>query len=132
LSFEAQGSGQGPRQGHKPRWNEHSFKPGQSGNPLGGAIRKIRTEAQHARKAELRAAVASEFTDKLTTLETVLVDQAAEALELAERASDNARVRLVRLALSLMERIRRQREASKPKAKQRSMSDIEKELRAHG
>jgi hypothetical protein len=65
----------------------------------------------------LRAAVAAEFAGKLTTLEAVLADQAADALERAERGGDNNNVRLVRLALQLIEGIRqgrKEREAAKP------------------
>ena len=97
--------------------NRTSFKPGQSGNPLGGAILKQRNEAQRRRHAELRAAVASEFPGELTTFEAVLVDQAADALERAERGGDNNRVRLVRLALQVMGRIRQgrtEKAATKP------------------
>jgi hypothetical protein len=100
-----------------PMANRTSWVKGQSGNPAGGAILKVRTEKQQARKAELRAAVASEFPGELTTLEAVLVDQAADALELAERGGDNNRVRLVRLALQVMDRIRQgraERESAKP------------------
>jgi hypothetical protein len=119
LSFQ-QSDAQGSEQASKPRHpmaNRTSFKPGQSGNPLGGAILKQRNEAQRRRHAELRAAVASEFPGELTTFEAVLVDQAADALERAERGGDNNRVRLVRLALQVMERIRQgrtEKAATKP------------------
>jgi hypothetical protein len=106
---------QAPPQANKRRSN--NWPKGVSGNPLGGAILKARNEAQKARQAELRAAVAAEFAGKLTTLEAVLADQAADALERAERGGDNNNVRLVRLALQLIEGIRqgrKEREAAKP------------------
>src|SRR5262249_6630546 len=100
-----------------PKWRRTSWRKGQSGNPAGGAILKARTEAHRARQAELRAAVAAEFAGELTTLEAVLADQAADALERAERGGDNNSGRLTRLALQLIERIRqgrKEREAAKP------------------
>jgi hypothetical protein len=114
LSFSPNGVQAAP-QANKRRSN--NWKPGQSGNPAGGAILKARTEAQKARQAELRAAVAAEFAGELTTLEAVLADQAADCLERAERGGDHNNVRLVRCALQIITRIRdgrKERESAKP------------------
>ena len=105
-----------PQAKRHPQWRRTSWRKGQSGNPAGGAILKARTEAQRARHAELRAAIASEFPGA-NVLEAALIDQAADCLERAERGGDNPRVRLVRLALQIMQRIRQgraEREATKP------------------
>src|SRR5690242_18324805 len=106
--FSTDPNGQASEQANArhPKWRRTSWRKGQSGNPAGGAVLKARTEAQKARQAELRAAVEAEFAGELNSLETVLADQAADALERAERGGDNNNVRLVRLALQLIERIR--------------------------
>jgi hypothetical protein len=82
--------------------------PGHSGNLKGNAIR---SEAQRKRVAELRAAIATEFP-KPSKFEQALLAQAVEAMERAERTrSANDRVRLGRLALSIIAEVRNGRAA---------------------
>jgi hypothetical protein len=96
--------------GRSPLWRSTSFKPGQSGNPLGGALLKLRNEAQRKRLAELNKAVLSEFP-KPTALEKVLIAQVADLLERAGRPGGGDTVRLSRCAMQVLDKIREGRKA---------------------
>jgi hypothetical protein len=109
---QSAGRGAGP----SPYRNHTSWKPGQSGNPLGGALVKQRNEAQCKRHAELRAAIEAEFPDP-NGLERALIDQCADLFERSGRGGDNQKVRLARLAIQFLQQLRerrRERAASKP------------------
>jgi hypothetical protein len=126
LSFQDQGSPQGAQQAHRPRWNEHSFKPGVSGNPLGGALRKRRTEAQQARYNELVAALAKEFP-KATVIETALIQQCADCLERANRRDPRGyreTARLSNAGLRLLERLKKDHAARAPKKRLPSPKEL--------
>jgi hypothetical protein len=60
LSFQDQGSDHG----HKPRWNHTSWRPGQSGNPLG---RRLGKEAEAARQAKVDTLIAALAIDYAPT-----------------------------------------------------------------
>jgi hypothetical protein len=119
LSFsqsDSAGHIAGLNAGPSPYRNRTSWKPGQSGNPLGGALLKRRNEQQRKRHAELLAAIGAEFPDP-SGLERALIDQCADLFERSGRGGDNQKVRLARLAIQLLQQLRegrRERAAPKP------------------
>lgn len=94
------------------------FQKGCSGNPDGGRLLAERNELAKARIVEMTAAITAEFPGQLTALETVYVNEAARQFARASFTHDDAlRVRLVRSATALVERIRqgrRERKAAEP------------------
>jgi hypothetical protein len=122
LSFLEQASG---RQLHKRRSN--NWKPGTSGNPLGGALLKMRTEAQRARYEELRQAILAEFTSqKPSILELALIGQCADLLERAERRAkgDDQSVRLSRAGVLLLDKLRAGRKEREPKKRLPTLKEL--------
>jgi hypothetical protein len=64
---------QGPPQGHKPRWSHTSWKPGQSGNPLGRRLSKEAEAARHAKVDLLIAALAKEYNASQSQNEMLVI-----------------------------------------------------------
>ena len=120
LSFLEQASG---KQLHKRRSN--NWKPGTSGNPLGGALLKMRTEAQQARYEELRQALLAELP-KPSILELALIGQCADLLERAERRAkgDDQSVRLSRAGVLLLDKLRAGRKEREPKKRLPTLKEL--------
>jgi hypothetical protein len=121
LSLLAQASG---KQVHKRRSN--NWKPGTSGNPLGGAILKIRNEAQQARYEELRQALIAEFS-KPSPIELALIHQCADLLERAGRRDprgDRPTAKLSNAGLRVLDRLRKDREARQTKPRLPSLKEL--------
>jgi len=111
------------KQVHKRRSN--NWPKGVSGNPLGGAIRKIRSEAQQARYEELRQALLAELP-KPSILELALIGQCADLLERGERRhkGDDTSVRLSRAGVLLLEKLRAGRKEREPKKRLPTLREL--------
>jgi hypothetical protein len=106
LSSTETNSEQGSER-HSKHANRTSWVKGQSGNPLGGQARIMRTAAQDARRDALVAGIVAEFPAP-SVFELALIRAAADALENAERPrlGNQQRTRLTNSALRIIDKIR--------------------------
>jgi hypothetical protein len=120
LSFEPQANG---KQVNKRRSN--NWPKGVSGNPLGGALAKMRTEAQQARYEELRQALLDELP-KPSILELALIGQCADLLERGERRAKghDHSVRLSRAGVLLLDKLRQGRKEREPKKRLPTLKEL--------
>jgi hypothetical protein len=95
-----------PSCAHPEQRRRNNWKPGQSGNPWGKALGKVRLAVQIARRDELAAALATEFPDA-TAYDLALIRAAADLLERAEhKAANLASTRMANSAMRIIDRIR--------------------------
>jgi len=120
LSFEPQANG---KQVNKRRSN--NWPKGVSGNPLGGALAKMRTEAQQTRYEVLRQALLAELP-KPTILELALIGQCADLLERGERRAKghDHSVRLSRAGVLLLDKLRQGRKEREPKKRLPTLKEL--------
>jgi len=120
LSFEPQANG---KQVNKRRSN--NWPKGVSGNPLGGALAKMRTEAQQTRYEVLRQALLAELS-KPTILELALIGQCADLLERGERRAKghDHSVRLSRAGVLLLDKLRQGRKEREPKKRLPTLKEL--------
>jgi len=120
LSFEPQANG---KQVNKRRSN--NWPKGVSGNPLGGALAKMRTEAQQTRYEVLRQALLAELP-KPTILELALIGQCADLLERGERRAKghDHSVRLSRAGVLLLDKLRAGRKEREPKKRLPTLKEL--------
>jgi hypothetical protein len=87
------------------------WKPGQSGNPRGGASIRVRVQA---RMVELAAEHGG--LDALTQFERTLVEQAAKLLERKGPMSAEDHVRISNAVVRFMTKVERSRKKAQPKS----------------
>jgi hypothetical protein len=111
-----------------PQWRRTSWVKGQSGNPLGHKLTKQRQRERLDRRDEIERAIKREFGGRFTSLQNILVRQAADQMWRAEMAtSDNGSTRSLHAALRLITDLQRAR-AARQGAKKAGLTEFDRYL----
>jgi hypothetical protein len=111
---------------HHPQWRRTSWKPGQSGNPLGHKLTKQRQRERLDRRDEIERAIRKEFGGRFTPLQRILVRQAADQLWRSElAASDNGSTRSLHVAMRLISELQQAR-AARQEAKKAGLTEFDR------